>query len=432
LLAGRNPREKPDGTFVISNIQNKDVTIKTLADVGEEWQFYTDSLGINYKAKVQSIDTMTVLGDIDTIKTILITAYLDTLPNPLDDVDGFSIIISKNHGLVRAFDFYIFPYHLPGTLSTVRHEFDYYLDVITHEIWHLQCGGLYADANRATSSNSIFNLIPFRNVRERELYDFEVGDTLKYYNNYSWDWYNRITSKAIFYTSKVVTPDKYRYTYSYQEKQTVYNYGVYNSSTYGTGTDVSEYDTSLLIRDYRLPEEWGTYSLFEYFPDTSVNGCPIIAYKCTSSGIDFTARIVDLAPNGWGGTMLYQNYTTYAIGYGDIHGYYRGFSEYRQEDYLTFASKSGVRCGVYGSVAVQDLLPAEPLKLEIFPNPAGSTLSISAGIKLTDVTISNMLGSTVFQQSIAGTQATLPIAHLPPGLYLLRINNQFVRKFVKE
>src|SRR5437868_2872959 len=71
---GKNVIAKNDGTFLVDNFLHDTVIIKTVAYPGDSWIFYNDTTSLYYKAEVLAVDTMTVLGVIDSIKRILITA----------------------------------------------------------------------------------------------------------------------------------------------------------------------------------------------------------------------------------------------------------------------------------------------------------------------------------------------------------------------
>jgi type IX secretion system substrate protein len=68
----------------------------------------------------------------------------------------------------------------------------------------------------------------------------------------------------------------------------------------------------------------------------------------------------------------------------------------------------------------------------LYPNPATNELTISAGIPIAQVTISNLIGQVVFSGSFNAALVHVNIASLPSGVYLARINGAEVRKFLKE
>jgi len=70
--------------------------------------------------------------------------------------------------------------------------------------------------------------------------------------------------------------------------------------------------------------------------------------------------------------------------------------------------------------------------LSVFPNPAHTQLIISYGNKIHDVLITSLVGQTVYHNTFDDLRATIDVASLPAGVYLIHINNTEVRKFVKE
>ena len=71
-------------------------------------------------------------------------------------------------------------------------------------------------------------------------------------------------------------------------------------------------------------------------------------------------------------------------------------------------------------------------KIEVSPNPATTSLTISSVEKITTITISNLLGQLVYSQKYNAEQVQVDVADLPSGIYLVRINGTEVRKFVKQ
>ena len=70
--------------------------------------------------------------------------------------------------------------------------------------------------------------------------------------------------------------------------------------------------------------------------------------------------------------------------------------------------------------------------LNIYPNPGITTISISASYRIHAIAISNLIGQTVYNQQNNSSQAQIDVSALPAGIYLIRINETEVRKFVKE
>ena len=80
---------------------------------------------------------------------------------------------------------------------------------------------------------------------------------------------------------------------------------------------------------------------------------------------------------------------------------------------------------------MQDIESKED-KLLVYPNPAYDELTINYDALLSHITITNITGQEVYNTACSSHQTTLPIRHLAPGLYFLKINDQKVVRFVKE
>jgi uncharacterized repeat protein (TIGR01451 family) len=75
-------------------------------------------------------------------------------------------------------------------------------------------------------------------------------------------------------------------------------------------------------------------------------------------------------------------------------------------------------------------------KVEIYPNPANSELTIITGDRAyNDLSISNTLGQLLITQATSGQQTKVNVAQLPTGMYYLTLkgdNGVKVEKFVKQ
>jgi hypothetical protein len=68
----------------------------------------------------------------------------------------------------------------------------------------------------------------------------------------------------------------------------------------------------------------------------------------------------------------------------------------------------------------------------LYPNPATSVINIAAPYKISEVSITDMLGRIVLQQENNATQVQVNVSTLPSGVYVVKINNCQVLKFVKK
>ena len=70
--------------------------------------------------------------------------------------------------------------------------------------------------------------------------------------------------------------------------------------------------------------------------------------------------------------------------------------------------------------------------VNIYPNPTYSTITITAPTLINNVTITNMLGQQVYAHSYSTSKAEIDVSNLPQGVYMVRVNNTYVQKLVKE
>ena len=71
--------------------------------------------------------------------------------------------------------------------------------------------------------------------------------------------------------------------------------------------------------------------------------------------------------------------------------------------------------------------------LTIFPNPTTTSLTIqSTNQPITSITITNLLGQTVYNQKCNSDNVQVNVSALPTGVYFVKVNGVEVRKFLKE
>jgi len=70
--------------------------------------------------------------------------------------------------------------------------------------------------------------------------------------------------------------------------------------------------------------------------------------------------------------------------------------------------------------------------INIYPNPAYNTITIKSNTPISSVSVINLLGQTVYINPYSSGQVMVNIAHLPAGLYFVKVNEQYVQQVVKE
>jgi sugar lactone lactonase YvrE len=71
-------------------------------------------------------------------------------------------------------------------------------------------------------------------------------------------------------------------------------------------------------------------------------------------------------------------------------------------------------------------------QLIIFPNPANLEITINYDQKINNIVITNLIGQIVYNHDCNKETAQINIADFAPGVYLIKINNHLVRKFIKQ
>jgi len=84
-------------------------------------------------------------------------------------------------------------------------------------------------------------------------------------------------------------------------------------------------------------------------------------------------------------------------------------------------------------VSVKDARSNEAISVTLHPNPATETLTIAAGVEIESVSVMNAIGQCLKTADGRGSkQLPLNVSNLPPGVYMVRVNETWVGKFVKE
>ena len=78
------------------------------------------------------------------------------------------------------------------------------------------------------------------------------------------------------------------------------------------------------------------------------------------------------------------------------------------------------------------LIASTGVPMTIYPNPVTTSLTINFPDQITSVTITNLIGQTVYNNAYHGNEVQVDVSNLPSGIYLIRINGTEVKKFVKE
>jgi hypothetical protein len=74
------------------------------------------------------------------------------------------------------------------------------------------------------------------------------------------------------------------------------------------------------------------------------------------------------------------------------------------------------------------------IDFSISPNPANTEITVNAGNGfINSITLFNTLGQQVYMSQFTNTtKTTIDISYLPPGIYLLKVNDTYIKKVIKQ
>lgn len=165
---------KEHGLNLFINNNNDTIVIDTKAKLGEEWTVYHIEGDITIKASITNHDTMHFLGLVDSVKTITFQQYNESM-NPMEAaVNGMTLLVSKNYGFLRIFNFCVFP----------------------TSAYYSQSLEIFEEYNLVGLTNPTLGV---QNLTWFEVYDFQPGDEmhiLSEFDDFFWLGYS-VTRKNI-------------------------------------------------------------------------------------------------------------------------------------------------------------------------------------------------------------------------------------------
>ena len=397
-----------DGRFLFFNSWGDTIIIKSRANTGDNWMFYNDTGIYSYQATVVSIDTMTILDSLDSVKTIQINAYLSGIHNPSDSLDGFKIKLSKKYGLVQLFDLYTFPYHFP----------------VYPDFFYQNVGYYFAD--------QIFYPVRYAHPQHLEIFDFAPGDVFERKTTTSLPWtypcvgtdYRDLSIDSIA-SKTIIDPTHVKYT--------MHRTGYYSSTSGLTYYDSmatiivsTEKLFGTILNPDPIPEKCDDYMSYYLQPDDT-NWCiPSPLYTTVGTGFcggydppyctgeeSFKkglgqvrkVTVVD-GKDGCDGAIIAIMHTN-----------------------LVFVVKNGDSCGSFvplTSTATAGNARKNP-DYHVFPNPASQELNVQINSTFSGaitLSLQNMQGQNILSQTTTAKQETINVNTLADGLYFLVLTDE--------
>jgi len=413
---GKRVLQKSDGTFIFDSYWGDSVVIKTQAGIGDSWVFYMDTSSLYYTATLVSKDTLTVLSSPDSVQTILINAVNGSGIVATDPLNGLQIILSKNHGFVQVCDLYTFPYHKPD--SSYRPGLDFFLDRSTCNYNNI----ITAPGFAPDSSVALFRITDFISPNDWQLHSWNISDVIGSFHSFTMypyaggDTYTNDLWDTV--TNKVISGHAVSYTFS-GSAYACSNFSDPCNLIIHTGT-VSYYDTVYSIADTSFMPEENLYAqnYVFYFPaDTG---------RCVASPAYITTPV-----NYTPGAAVPLQYISYKTGIGETYNQFSAANHLLLEwNGLTNTTIAGNSCGS-AVTSVPNTVANAPV-IMLVPNPARASITITSSAIISQVSIINTLGQSVYSGNCNARTVQINIAGLPQGIYLAKINGDVVKRFVKE
>ncbi len=412
---GKKVAMMTDGRFIFDSYWNDSLVIKTQANLGESWTLYKDSTHLNYNAIVTGIDTQTVFGALDSVKEITVNALMDTTLLPTDSLNGFKILLSKNHGFVQVPDLYMFPYHPVD--SVYQPGRDAYMDLINYNYIYNYTYSTYV-LSTINKNNAIFYFTDYVAPNDVQLFNWDVGDVFESYNihmRFFMPW----TDFEYDCRSDSIVSKTYSGTFVYY-----WSHGV-DSST-NPSLDTVIYYTPAAFAFNSL---WYRISQPNFIPETVpfISTSYSIFYFPHDTSYCLNSPLFVKLPLG-----IYGTDTIYKVGIGRVFDSLGDDFEDFDVFKLFYSKYHGSICGNELPLNAPENFLTTPQNISIAPNPAYNKLYVTASSIINSIEIYNLTGQAVLHANNNTMHYEADITLLPAGMYFIKINGVDIRKFVKE
>jgi hypothetical protein len=105
------------------------------------------------------------------------------------------------------------------------------------------------------------------------------------------------------------------------------------------------------------------------------------------------------------------------------------------ETSVGFNANENTAIEVTRTVNVEDTLALDSTEINsvsIYPNPTASKWTIESSRVINTLTLFNLLGQKVLDQTVNGTKVNIDASNLKAGVYMLKINKTILKRVIKR
>ena len=417
---------KPNGDYLFVNHWNDTILIKAKASPGDTWTFHHHGTKY-YTAEITSVDTMTILGSLDSVKKILLHAYDGSTSLTAESFESAEIVLSKAHGFQATMELYYFPFHEPDTSLVVD---DYFLNRSLYTYDDYSTGGQLPGKHRNT-----FHLTGLPNPPASQFIDWNVGDIHQYdacFNsslNFSTTCQPSYNYRLDTIISKAITTQGVEYI-----RRGWKAVGVWLTNNVGSHYILWPFQDTVFI-----PATGEYFS--ESLNDTNAIGAPekiaplflwMPTYHHYYLPSDTTYCRVSPAYYKrsffFGGLTAGMQFYAHKQGIGLVSNegmWYDNTTAYSHNT-LIYSKRNGIECGTYifpdtSAPVVNSVTSVNTDAFKIYPNPANHQLSIETSETSYNLSLLNSIGQVVFAQDNYNGKQVIKLETYDNGIYVLRL-----------
>ncbi|PZF72459.1 T9SS type A sorting domain-containing protein [Taibaiella soli] len=425
---GARCQRKPSGTEFYFNAHNDTIRINTRAALADSWIVANDTLGNDYYATVTSVDSMTIDGVLDSVKTCSIQAMNGN--GPFSNYNNsLSFKWSKNHGWVNALDWYAFPNITQPKMGFVLCLLPFVFERLPMTfnakdfsqpdlLWKYTQGNEWFNVKKSGSSSGAGPSISVYT------YDSVINSTA-------------VNANTVIATVKeIVQVREFNYNGSLDtvyttnniktDTVTVNSYNPVRANVFPEMKDQTLMGKKAL-HSYTLNPFCGDRNVFsdtvqtQWYTIASPGSCPMVGPNTANP---YWAR------------------NTYLDGFGEIAAtiseHSGGPGVFTSEMAYTYLKLGN--CVMGSKDSMMQYLGVNDVHIitggiSISPNPATNIVNISVPETSVQLAIYDMVGRVVRSVKLSSGSNTLSIGDMPPGLYLLRFSGNTINyssKLIKK